>query len=235
MKKILLSLIITFAAISVSFGANKIDTLDAPIFWQPDAIKESLEAFNATETQFSEFINIYYDKTETAYGTQRISAMDIFYIWLNVFAEPDENGKISDEQITKAQNFIFYLITKHNDIIAKLEKEISNSSENNSDIITTEKAEEIYKNTMELVCAPNKISQFSFYKTSPQTKETKVTCNPISSEGSNMFSCILERVFATGTKDTICTMACSQVKFERATSGYNMRTINCSGQMVTQK
>ncbi len=238
MKKFLFFILITITSVSGSFGANKINDLDALVFWQPEAIKEALIAMNVTEEQFSKFVNLYYKKINTAYSTQRLSSFDVLYLWFNVFANVGSDGHLSEEDIDLGQDFLVHLITKQNEIVENLEKSNNIKAESNEYVLSTEKAAEIFERS-QYSCEPNYINQFNLLYTNrglslPRTKGISTNCVPIKGT-ENGFSCIYERTFATGSKDTLCTIACNEVYFTKEYNDYSINTKDCEPVSITRK
>lgn len=245
MKKILLSLFFGLFCITNSYAVDlTVSSFDEPIFWQPTAIVNALKAFNATEEQFATFTDLFYETTNNkTFGTQRISAETISKIWFVSFLTDEELAPISEENYERASDFIMRLVAEQNAFVESQRNKINSIAETDSSILTTAKAEKIYKNFMEMYCEPSRISQFSVYerygRAYPNTKETSVVCYPIKTKENNRFSCTLERVFATSnpydenSKDIVCSMACNEVSFTKiSSSSYEMEKIDCSAQTI---
>lgn len=247
MKKILLSLFLGLFCIPNSYAVDlTVSSFDEPIFWQPTAIVNALKAFNATEEQFATFTDLFYEKTNNkTFGTQRISAETISKIWFVSFLTDEELSPISAENYDRASDFIMRLVAEQNAFVESQRNKVNSMAGTDSGILTTNEAEETYKNFMGKYCEPSQISQFSVYerygRPYPNTKETSVVCYPIKTKENNRFSCTLERVFATSnpydenSKDIVCSMSCSEVSFKKiGTSSYEMEKIDCSAQTIMQ-
>ena len=57
--------------------AMQTKSMDEPVFWQPDAIVSALKKMGTSEEKFIEFVDLYFNETQSSWGTKKISAFDV--------------------------------------------------------------------------------------------------------------------------------------------------------------
>lgn len=209
--------------------AMQTKSMDEPVFWQPDAIVSALKKMGTSEEKFIEFVDLYFNETQSSWGTKKISAFDVGYIWLTVFADVNENGDISDQDYEKLVNFISLLIEEQNNLVDKLISDLNQKSMTNDEILNVDIAANIFEHVMSVQCNAVLSSTLSVYSRRglprPEVINKQSRCVPVSGGTDNTFSCYYSHELqGTGIA---CLIECSQVNFSKSGNDYSIINTDC--------
>lgn len=204
-------------------------SMDEPVFWQPDAIVSALKKMGTSEEKFIEFIDLYFNQINSSWGTKKISAFDVGYIWLTVFADMDTNDDISDQDYERLVNFINLLIEEQNNLVDKLISDVNQKSMTNNEILNVDSAANIFESVMSAKCNAVLSSTLNMYSRRglprPEVINKQSRCVPVSGGADNTFSCYYSHELQ-GT-NTACLIECAQVEFDKSDIGYSVVHTDC--------